>query len=362
MLENNKKISIRQAALLFLVVTFTPSIRVIPAYAAERAKQAAWLSPLITVLVFMAIVFLWHKLYEKYNNHTSMDIYSNITGRIAGKIIAVIHLLWLVILTALYIRYFAIRLVSSIYPNVSENIFIVSLLVVIAYTLRSGLIPLARFNEVIFAILTGTFFILVLLALSNFKFEFLCPITYRDILPIFKASGGSMGILAYFSFFFIIGDRINNQESIKRIALPLSLFLLVFIIANIGIAIGTFGYSLVQRFPLPFLMSVKQISLFNTLEKIESLVIAFWVFSDFVLISSFIILALHILKYLLNLADVKPFLNIYIVFLYTISLIITGSAFELQKLSDSIIIPFNIALGVILPAVIFCIGKIRKKV
>lgn len=362
MSANNRKISMRQAALLFLVLTFTPSIRVIPSYAAEKAKQAAWLSPFITIAVFIAISFVWHKLYEKYKNYTLMEIYSEIIGKFAGRMIAVIHLIWLIVLTALYIRYFAIRLVSSIYPNISLNVFIISLLVVIAYTLKSGLIPLARFNEIVFFILTGTFIILLILMLSNFRLEFLNPITYRDMLPIFKASYGSMGILAYFSFFFIIGDRVNNKKSINKIGISVSLFLLITLTATIGIALGTFSHSLVQRISLPFLMGVKQISLFNTLEKIESVVVVFWIFSDFILISIFIIFTMHILKYLLNLTDAKPVLNIYIIFLYLMSLLIANNAFELEKFSDIIAIPINIALGIVLPVVIFFIGKIRKKV
>lgn len=362
MLADSKKISIRQAAFLFLTIIFTPSVRLIPAYAAQRAKQAAWLAPTVAVVMLILLSLIWQALYRKYKDCSLMDIYSDITGSFIGKILMAIHLIWIVLLTALYVRYFAIRLVGSIYPNVSMSIFMISILIVIAYTLRFGLTTLARLNEIVLPLLAGAFYILIILMLPDIKVEFLTPISYRSILPVFNASIGTMGILAYFSFLFIIGDKINNKEKIKKAGISVSLFLLVALMAIIAVTLGVFSYSIVQRTQLPFLIAVKQISLFNTLEKIESIVVAFWVISDFVLISLFTLFTLHILKSLFNLSDTKPFISIYLIFIYILSMFLANSAFEIQKLSEDFIIPVNIALGFVLPVVVFFIGKARKRV
>jgi spore germination protein (amino acid permease) len=291
-----------------------------------------------------------------------MDIYNDITGRFIGKLLAVIHLIWLVMLTALYVRYFAIRLVGSVYPNVSIEIFIISMLAVIAYTLRNGITVLARFNEITFPLLTGVFYMLILLMLPNIKFNFLTPVSYRSILPVFEGSVGTIGILAYFTFLFIIGDKINNKEKIKKAGVSVALFTLATLMSLIGATLGTFSYSVTQRTRLPFLIAVKQISLFNTIEKIESIVVAFWVLSDFVLISFFIICTLHILKSMFKLSDTKPVINIYLILMYFLSMFLAKSVFEMERLSINLFIPGNIAIGIMLPVVIFIIGKIRKKV
>lgn len=362
MLADSKKISIRQAVFLFLTVTFTPAVRLISVYAAQRAKQAAWLTPTIAIVMLILLCFVWQTLYKKYKDFSLMNIYSDITGSFIGKMLIIVHLLWMVLLTALYVRYFALRMVGSIYPNISMSIFMISILIVIAYTLRFGLTTLARLNEIVLPLLTGAFYILLVLMLPNIKFKFLTPISYRDILPIFDGSIGTMGILAYFSALFIIGDRINNKERIKRAGIAVSLFLLVAWTAIIVVSLGTFSYSVVQRTQLPFLIAVKQISLFNTIEKIESIVIAFWVLSDFVLISLFTLFALQLLKSLFKLSDTKPLISIYLIFIYILSMFLANSSFEMQKISDVFFIPINIALGFVLPVVVFLIGKLRKKV
>lgn len=359
---DSKKISIRQAVFLFLTITYTPSVRIVSVYAAQRAKQAAWLAPTIAIIVLALISLVWQAIYKRYENLSLMDIYSVIAGGFIGKILAVIHLIWLILLTALYVRYSALRLVGSIYPNISISIFLVSILVVIAYTLRCGLTTLARLNELAFPILSGSFFILIVLMLPNIKVGFLTPITYRSIIPVFSGSVGTLGILAYFSTLFIIGDRINNKENIKKAGVSASLFLLVALLAIIIASVGTFSYSIVQRTQLPFLVAVKEISLFNTLEKIESIVIAFWLLSDFVLISLFTYFTLYILKSLFKLSDTKPLISIYLILIYILSMFLAKSVFEMQIISDVFYIPLNIALGFVLPVLMFLIGKIRKKV
>ncbi len=362
MISDSKKISLRQAILLFLTITFTPAIRIIPVYGAEKAKQAAWLAPSVTVVMLFLLALIWQTFCKKYKNYSLMDIYSDITGGFIGKMLAVVHLVWMTILIGIYIRYFGVRLTASVYPSISLEIFSICLLVVIAYTLRFGLTTLARLNEVFLPILSIVFYILIALMLPNIKIGFLTPISHRSVLPVLSVSSGIIGILSYFTFVFIIGDRINNKENVKRAGISAALFLFVAWTVIVAVTLGLFSYSVVQRVQLPFLAAVKQISLFNTLERIESIVVSLWVISDFVLISFFTFCVLHILKYLFKLKATKPFINIYLVLTFVLSNYVAKSVFELENLSRYILIPGNIILGFILPVVIFVIGKIRRKI
>ncbi len=362
MLSDSKKISIRQAAFLFLTITFTPTIRLVPSYAAQKAKQAAWLSPIITAVLLFLLALIWHKLYKKYKDKSLMNIYCDIAGTIAGKIIIIIYLLWMMLLTALYIRYFAIRLVGAIYPNTSLSIFIVSMLIVVAYTLSFGMTALARFNEIVLPFLVIVFYVLVLMMIPNFRMDFLTPISVRSIIPVFEASVAPTGIVAYFSFIFIFGDRINNKESIKKTGFKLSLFLVIAEITIIASILATFGYRVARRTQLPFLIAVKQISVMNIFEKVESIVVSVWVLSDFIIICFFVLSGLSILKSIFKLSDTKPLISIYVVFSFFLSMLLANNVFEMERLSEAFALPGNIILGFVMPAIMFMVGKIRKKV
>ncbi|HEY8350227.1 MAG TPA: GerAB/ArcD/ProY family transporter [Clostridia bacterium] len=362
MLSDDKKISMRQAAFLFMTVTFTPAIRLIPGYATQKARQAAWLSPIFTAVLMVLLVQVWQVLYRKYKDKSLMDIYRDIAGPAAGTVILVFYLLWYMVLAALYIRYFAMRLLGAIYPNTDISIFIISMLVVVAYTLGFGMVTFARFNEVVLPFMMFVFFLLFIMMIPNFRTDFLTPVTARSILPAFEASMAPTGLVAYFSFIFIFGDRINNKESISKIGLKLVVFQLVTQVMIIVSIICTFSFRIAQRTQLPYLTAVKQISVFNIFEKVESIVISIWVLSDFVIICFFIICALSVLKSFFKLSDIKPLINIYVVFIYFLAMLLAKNAFELERLSEEITLPVNIALGFVIPVLMLFIGKIRKKV
>jgi len=359
---DNKKISIRQASFIFLIIVFSPAVRFVPTYSVDKAEQAAWLSPIPAIIVFILLVLVWNSICKKHTNETLMDIYCDITGKIPGIILSVLYFIWLTLLTALYVRYSSIRLVVSVYPNVSMNIFSFSLLAVIAYTLRYGLTTLARLSEIVHPIIAGTFFVLVLLVLPKLKFEFLLPLTYRNIFPVLNGSVSILGLVAYFSFIFTLGDRITNKAAVRKTGLQTGVVLFLIFTSLLIMTIGSFSSSVVARTQQPFLVAVKEISLFNTLEKIESVIIVFWVTSDFVLISTFTLCALNILKWLFKLKDTKPLISIYLILLYVLSSYLARNLFELRQLSNILFLPGNIILGLIIPMIAFMIGKLRRKV
>jgi len=362
MLSDNKKISIRQAIFILLTLNYTPTIRLIPSYAAQRAKQASWLSPIVTFILLVMLVQVWQAIYRKYRNDTLMEIFRDIAGPVAGTVILVVYLVWMVVLSALYVRYFAMRLVGAIYPNAEISIFIISMLAVIIYTLNFGLPALARFNEVIFPFLVFVFFLLFLMMIPNFRTDFLTPVTARSIWPIIEASVASTGIVAYFSFIFIFGDRINNKESIGKVGFRMAVFLAVMQIIVIVSILCTFSHRIAQRTQLPYLTAVKQINVFNIFEKVESIVVSIWVLSDFMIICFFIMCILSMLKSFFRLSDTRPLTSIYVIFLYLLSMIMANNVFEMERLSEKIALPANILLGFVIPAAMFVIGKIRKKV
>ncbi|HHT50562.1 MAG TPA: GerAB/ArcD/ProY family transporter [Eubacteriaceae bacterium] len=362
MLSDSKKISIRQAGFLFITYIFTTSINLIPIYTSIKAKQGAWLAPIGVIGVFILLSFIWQGFYKQYTNSSLMEIYTDITGRFVGKVLIILHLFWMFLLTSLYLRILIHRLVESIYANVNMDIFAIPFLIVIVYTLRFGLVPLARFNEIVFPLLALVFYMLVALILPNIKIKFLTPVTYRSIIPIFQGGVGILGVFAYFTLLFIVGDKINNKEKIVKTTLQISIFLVLSLTAIISVAIGVFSYKVAQRVHLPFLIAVKQISLFNTLEKIESAVLPFWLLSDFVLICFFMICTLSLLQYLFNLSSTQPFINIYGILLFILSNLVANNFFEIQYFFEDFMIYVNIFFGFILPTLILIIGKIRKKV
>ncbi|WHH57829.1 GerAB/ArcD/ProY family transporter [Petroclostridium sp. X23] len=362
MLADREKISLRQAALLFLTLAYSPAVRFIPLYVANRAKQASWLAPCLASIFFVILVYILHRFFKQHKNHSLMDVIYSVLGLGIGRVVVIIYMIWITLLLALNVRYYGEKIVSSILPNTVISVFLIIMLGLLAYVLRSGLVVIARMNEIIFYLITISTLLMIFFLLPVIKVNDITPVSYKDIYPLFEASIGVTGIWVYFFFLFFLGNKINNKEKIKNIGIQTLMFLLIANIATIIATVGTLGYSVTGRIPLPFLTAVKQISVFDIFEKVESIVVMIWIASDFILFSVFTYCVLLMIKSVFRLSEYKVFINIYMVFIYFLAMYICNSVFELQSFAENVVVYVNIFLGVFIPIVILIIGEIRKKI
>ena len=356
------KITVRQAMILFIILFFAPAIRYIPLFSAGQAKQAAWLSPLFAFVAGMIYTAVWWVFLKKYEKQSFVDIIKDIMGKILGNIIIAIYFLWITIMLAYNLRIYAQRMISTVMTGVDIVVILIAMLLIVGYVLRSGLIPLAKMGELIIIALFTIFFILNFLILPEIQVKNFLPITYKDLVPAFTGSFGILAIFSYNILLMLFNDKIDHKGDFKRLSTKTMILLSIMSLLVILIPLGTFGWSVLVKMPIPYLTAMSQISLFHVIERVESGVIMFWVFSDFILISLFAFTAIHILKLSFNLSNIHYTLFIYLLGIFLLSLIIASSDTELKVLSEKILTPFNIIMGLIIPILIFGVGKIRKKV
>lgn len=361
MLTNRKQISLRQALLLYLNVLFSSSIRFIPSVTSKAAKQAAWLTPLPSFFIIILYILMLNNIYKTYSK-SFIDLIYDVMGKTMGKILLAIYMVWFQLPISLFSRYYVERILTSIFPNVNTNLFLILLILLVAYILPSGIIIIARMNEIIFVMIFISFLSIVLLCLPKIQISNLTPVSRMDIIPILKGSIPITSIWSYLIYIFFIGDEIKNKEKIKRLGLKTAVLLPVITSILIATCVGALGYSIVERTPLPFLSVSKLITVFESLGRMHSIVVVLWVTSDFILISTLIYISLNMLKSLFNLKSIKPFINIYSIFICFFTLLLCNSKFELEAFSNKIASPGNILFGFFIPVLIFIIGKLRKKI
>lgn len=262
----------------------------------------------------------------------------------------------------LYVRYFAERFLATMLPNTPLNFFTITILAVVFYTLRGGIVNISRTIEFLFLAFTIVLVVLFLLSIPNIEIINLFPVTHYDILPLIKSSYFNIGIWSSFTFTFFFGDRINDKEHIKRFGLQTTVYLAIITLMILIQTIGVYGFSAIRRVSIPYIFVIKGIKILETIERIESVVIASWVIIDFTAISFYTYIIVSIIKSLFSLSEVKSLVSPVTMFAFVFSQYIVNNRFELERFSENIIIPVNIVFGFILPLIILTIGKLRKKI
>lgn len=355
------KISVKQLLFVFTIIVSSPATRYLPRYAASQAAQAGWVAPVVSTIPFIVLLFLIDSLLKKYEGQSMAAIISSIMGKYLGKLVLLLYLLWSVILLALYTRYYVERLTSSIYPHVNNSTLIILTLIPIAYILRSGFTVIARMSEILLPFIGAMLIMMAAFLLPRIRIDNILPVYFNDIVPILKASLGSDAILAYLFLLFFLSDKLVNLKSLKFFGYIAAYINISSIMLVNFITIGVLGSSVAQRSPMPVLSAVKQVSILDTIENIEAIIIAIWIFADFTLITTLLVIILNLIKSIFHLTDTKPLINILCILTFFLSMGICSDKFELEEFSNVIATPLNIVMGYGFPAILFILSKLKKK-
>lgn len=361
-METRDKITAGQTLKLLLCLCFSPAIRAIPAFEAQFAKQAGWVAPMVAFLPLLILIFTFDKLFTAYENQSYTDIIYDILGKFFGNILLFIYVVGLSILLALYTRYYTAKLSIALTATSRMELNIIVLMIIVYLVLRYGLVIMARMSEVIFVIINISFCIIFILSMNNIKIDNLIPISYLDIIPIMRASYPITGLWSYFTFLCFFADRIEDRQNLKKVGTKYVTYLVISTILLSIMVIGSIGYSVTSRSPIPFFVAVKNISLFGAIERIEAIVVTQWIATDFILIAVFLYVILDIIKRIFCVDDIRYLIKISLVFFYLFSFYIAYTIFELRQFSIEVATHLNFILCFVIPIVIYLVGKIRKKV
>lgn len=354
------KISTRQTFIVFFLLTATAAVRLFPQVAAKLAGTKGWLAPIVSIIPAILLIFMLHGFFKNNKKASLDDIFTKVLGKAIGKVVVSLYLVWILVLLALYIRYYAERIVSSIMSDTSMSFLIISILILAFFAVRNGIVPIARMVELFFIFLLTTCLIIFVLQLPQVRFENILNISYKDIWPIIKSSYAVAPIWGYITFAFFLGNGINDKENIKKFGYQwlvlVSLFSLLILIVTIGVS----GADVTSNMTLPFFSTVRNISLFDSINHVESIVVSIWIISDFTIITVFIYICSYIIKKLFSLSSSRPFVGPVTLLAGIGSMFLFGSRFELEVFSIRVGLLFNSIFEYIIPAIVFGIGKLRK--
>ena len=138
---------------------------------------------------------------------------------------------------------------------------------------------LARASELFRWLLLLALAPILVLGLFELDAKSLLPVYPSDALPVLKGALPALGAGAFLLVNLGFLDR--GPGEFRRGAFALRAAALMFLV--VGVTLGRFGPELTGKLTYPFFALVRNTSLFGVTERIEALVTALWVFSDFVL-------------------------------------------------------------------------------
>lgn len=375
-MKTDYRFDLTQLFALCTMILLAPLLRLVPSKAADIAGRGAWLTaPAALPLMLLYVLFISRFMMARNEGEGLAELSLRCLGGKAGKGALIVSALWLVLYAGFILRSGADRLITTIYPYSTPHMFIAVMGLLCLFAAMGSCRSLARIAKLIQPVVLGVLLLVLLFSFMSIQKENLLPVTGRYFLPIMKGSltvTDILSVVVYLSC-FLLGSVRKEKGRFKSFALWVGIMLLL--ITAVGTAVvGNFGAELTARLTRPFFSLVRNLVFFSSLERIEALVVALWVFPDFLLVSSLLFVAQHIFRLVFDFdptfrgekrLDISSGRWIAIPCGLTAAfcaMIIAPSPIALEMWSQTIIPIINMCYAFLFLPAVFAVGKLRKKI
>jgi len=362
MLEKGKISSI-QAILLMLSMILPTAVLTVPAVTVKSARQDAWLSIIIATLGGLLIAWLIVSLSMRFPGKTLFEYAEEILGKVLGKIMGFLYL-WLYFLAigSGVIREFGSFLVTVLMPDTPLIVFHIVVVIVAAYAVRNGLEVLSRANQLLIptTVLLATVYIL---STGNMKLSRVLPFFGAGLLPIMKGAFVPTSWLGEIITLTMIIPYLSKPREAGRVAILSVLLVSFFLMASILEALLIFGPDLTGHLIYPVFNAARLITVGNSLERLETVIVLAWILGGFFKIGVFYYAAVLGSAQLLELQDYRPLVLPIGVILIALSILLWGESivdmlhFIIQVYVPMLLIIFEVGIPLMLLMVALARGK-----
>lgn len=284
-MDDRKTISCAQLLALGGAAALSPALRLYPAASAAIAGRAAWLSALCCLPVLLGYAWVFCRLAAARRAGEGMgELLLRALGNTIGKAVLLLYGLWLLLYAGFVLRAAAARFTVALFPQSDPAFFVLTLGALCLVASLSPPRALARTARLLFPLLLGVILLLLLVSLRQIDAENLLPLRTEDALPALRGAlpVGEVLLVGLYVPGFLLGAVPARGGSFRAVGLWL-LGMCLLLAALCAAVLGCFGAEITASLTLPFFTLVRNLVFFRTLERVEALVVALWLFPDFLL-------------------------------------------------------------------------------
>lgn len=292
--------------LMFLMIMATV-ILFVPAITAQEAGVSAWMVPLL-VPTFAGYLAVWAacKLGERFPGLTLVQYVELLLGKLAGKLLGCLYILFLFILNVLVIREFTAFFSITMMPKTPILVLNLTVVLVGGYAALQGIEVIGRMTQFVLPIFILSFLLLISLVIPDIDLGFLQPLFGEGLMPIVKSSVvpaswyGEIGILV------LLLPMVNKPEEVKRKGLISLLAVAGFLTVDTLVTQAVFGPEQTASLMFPFYDVAQFIEIGNFVQRMEILIATLWITGIMVKVALFTYLISLVVSQVCGLKKYRP--------------------------------------------------------
>ena len=353
------KISRTQLMALLWAGVMAPAAELLPGLLLPDVGRGAWLAVLLAAPLVLGAGWLMGSLAgrEGFVQGTV-----NLLGKWLGNGVILLYIVWALLLLSLRLRLCAQRLFASGERDGSLWFFLLAVTALLLWMGRGKLDAFARAGQLFLAALLMTAGVVLGLSLVQAKAERLFPLWWGDVRPVGRAVLSAAGVMGGGMFLpFFRGDVRDQGENRHWHWLFWGLGGALLLSAAQAVIVGNLGAGLAARLDNPFFALAKSVGVEGAFQRVESVVTALWTFADLAM-GGVLIFALRAMADRLLPERARPWVPWGTVLLGAAGAAALFPALGTAEAWNRRVVPVgNLFLGLLVPAVLFIIEEVRRR-
>lgn len=280
---NKTGITQRQATMWFTLYQLGSALLILPSSLAAYSKQNAWLSVLLTMLIFIVLSPLFITIAKQMGDRSFHNYLTGMMGNLIGKTVMVLFLIAFPFLTFwLVLKDLSNFVTTSIFPETPPEAVHALILIAVVLGVRAGVTVIGRSAELLFFIVILLVAIGFLSLLPVLRFDYLLPMLEGGFKPIIH---GSILLLAYpylecVLYLFLVPDF---QDASKwKLSLMKSTLTsgMIFLIITVTV-VATLSEGVTANLVYPSYFVIRTISYADIYQRFEIVIAILWYITIF---------------------------------------------------------------------------------
>jgi spore germination protein KB len=304
------KLGIGEFSMMLLLSIAVKLSDTTPVLLFKRAKNGAWLLPIISALVLIPSLLLMLSLLKKYTDKDIIDICYKLMGIplgfLYGLAMSVIMLIFMVIST----RDINDTVITMFYPRTPPIVIYLLFMCAAVFIAQRGLRPLGSACFIIVPGLVFAVLTIILLSIPDMRTGYLFPITGIKFTEMLKGIPNYSSMVVEVLIFTILYPSVKSDEEYRKGTL-FALALSVFMISAMCLTyLMVFDAVALQSIPFPFHMLTRMIRIGRFVTNAEAAYFALWIIAATLRFSIYVYITTRLFLSTFRRKDLKPYFKL----------------------------------------------------
>ena len=354
------KINLIEAVTLILILTINRISMNGPQAVLLSCGSSSILNVIFVSLITIFLVYVIIRLFKKFPNSDIIDVSEAIGGKFFKIVVGVIFALYIIVVSALLLRYF-VETIHIIYYEDAPIIYLLLFFMIVAIIANMlGLKSIVRTNVILCVIMVVSLLTAFASVIPNMTPQRIFPILGYGAYDTFFTGISNIFIFNSLSILFLVPPLLENKKDFKKstlIAVAISVILVILAVASMLLAFS-FSTNIGRISPLYSLLSNNEFGKY--LQHPESLFVFTWILSFMSYFNIGILTSSLICKKITNVKNSVPFI-IPICIISLIIALIPNSIMQTLEISTFISKYIGTALTFIIFPIILMIANLKNK-